>query len=348
MRRLSTVVLFVAALASVAVAAPAETDRWVVRVYYEDLRDTAAALQRFDLWEYNNFEERYLLVLIDPEEYPALEALGFRLKRDVERTAAINAPRVIDPLQGAGIPGYPCFRTVEETYATAQQIEAEHPTLASWVDVGDSWEKENGFGGWDMRVLRLTNSAIPGPKPPMFITGSIHAREYAPAELVTRFAEWLVDGYGTDADATWIVDYHEIHLMLMANPDARKHAETGICPGARTPTRAYCSPTSDDPRRRPQSELRVSSGAAAAELEQQPVQPQLYRGTLRQLSEPEVQPPIQDYLLCGASRTRRAELAGRRPRPTTRPGSTSTSTAPSRLVIWPWGFGGDRAELRRS
>ena len=55
MRRLSTAVLSLAALASllaaVAVAAPAHTDRWVVRVYYEDLRDAAAALQRFDLWE---------------------------------------------------------------------------------------------------------------------------------------------------------------------------------------------------------------------------------------------------------------------------------------------------------
>ena len=35
---------------------------------------------RFDLWEYNNVEERYLLVMIDPEEYPALEALGFRVE----------------------------------------------------------------------------------------------------------------------------------------------------------------------------------------------------------------------------------------------------------------------------
>ncbi len=77
--------------------------------------------------------------------------------------------------------------------------------------------------GYDMMVLRLTNSAITGDKPKLFITASLHAREYA--RSATRFAEHLVNGYGIDADATWILDHHEIHLMLQANPDGRKEAE---------------------------------------------------------------------------------------------------------------------------
>ena len=40
----------------------------------------------------------------------------------------------------------------------------------------------------------------------MVVFGSIHAREYTPAELLTRMAEWLVSGYGTDPEATWLVD----------------------------------------------------------------------------------------------------------------------------------------------
>ena len=71
---------------------------------------------------------------------------------------------------------------------------------------------------------------------------AIHAREYATAELITRFAEYLVENYGTDPDITWLLDYNEIHLLLQANPDGRKHAETGIY-GARTPTN-YCAPIS--------------------------------------------------------------------------------------------------------
>ncbi len=60
------------------------------------------------------------------------------------------------------------------------------------------------------------------------MSSGVHAREYANAELVTRFAEWLLTSYGNNADATWLIDHHEIHLMLQANPDGRKQAETGL------------------------------------------------------------------------------------------------------------------------
>ncbi len=55
---------------------------------------------------------------------------------------------------------------------------------------------------------------------------SIHAREYAPAELATRFAEYLLHAYNTDPEVTWLLDYQEIHLLLQANPDGRQLAET--------------------------------------------------------------------------------------------------------------------------
>ncbi len=52
-------------------------------------------------------------------------------------------------------------------------------------------------------------------------------REYATAELATRFAEQLVAGYNVDPDITWLLDYTEIHILAHANPDGRKMAETG-------------------------------------------------------------------------------------------------------------------------
>ena len=55
-----------------------------------------------------------------------------------------------------------------------------------------------------------------------------HAREYTTAELVTRFAEWLANGYGTDAEATWLLDNFRFHFLLQSNPDGRKRAESGI------------------------------------------------------------------------------------------------------------------------
>ena len=38
----------------------------------------------------------------------------------------------------------------------------------------------------------------------------------------------LVNGYGTDQEATWLLDNFRFHLVLQANPDGREKAETGL------------------------------------------------------------------------------------------------------------------------
>ncbi|MDZ4356267.1 MAG: M14 family zinc carboxypeptidase, partial [Variovorax sp.] len=88
--------------------------------------------------------------------------------------------------------------------------------------------------------------------PRMVTTSSIHAREYTPAEISTRFAEWLIKNYGTDPTATWLLNNNEFHLILHANPDGRKLAEQAVEIGFWSGWRknvnfvdAYCK-TSDD------------------------------------------------------------------------------------------------------
>jgi hypothetical protein len=130
-----------------------------------------------------------------------------------------------------GIPGYACYRTVEETSGTIDLIARDHPSLASVSTIGQSWERVHLGTGYDLRVLKLTNSATDATvpdKPNMVLVGAIHAREYTTAELLTRFAEWLADGYGIDDDATWLLDNFRFHFILQANPDGRKKAESGL------------------------------------------------------------------------------------------------------------------------
>jgi hypothetical protein len=92
-------------------------------------------------------------------------------------------------------------------------------------------------------VLRLTNQAIGGDKPVLWVEGSIHPRELVTAETVTRFGEHLLANYNVDPDITWVLDHHEVHLLLVTNPDGRKHAETGQSWRKNT-NENYCSPTS--------------------------------------------------------------------------------------------------------
>jgi carboxypeptidase T len=195
----------------------------------------------------SNYAGGYLVFELDADDMTKLRQFGFRFERANEfiqrrnqvltqlqslaasRAASTGATTLAVPdATIQSIPSYACYETVEETFTTAQGFVSSKPELASWIDVGDSWLKTQGAGGYDIRVLKLTNSAVTGTKPKLFINSAIHAREYTTAPLVLEFARWLVNGYGTNADATWILDHHEVHLMLHANPDGRKRAESGL------------------------------------------------------------------------------------------------------------------------
>lgn len=200
----------------------------VARVFFADQEDLNELAREIDIWEVNH-AQGYLVAPLSPERYAALQQAGYRIEVDQAQTALLDRP--LRPLSGqtSGIPGYPCYRTVEETYADLAQLAVDHPDLASWIDIGASWDKATSGGpsGYDLHVLLLANRATPDPKPKFFLMGAIHARELATAELAARFAEHLVAGYGVDPDVTWLLDHTEIHVLPIANPDGRKWAEGG-------------------------------------------------------------------------------------------------------------------------
>ncbi|MEK6195031.1 MAG: M14 family zinc carboxypeptidase, partial [Deltaproteobacteria bacterium] len=182
-----------------------------------------------DIWEVNH-EEGYVVAYLTSTEYQELISMGFTVVIDQERTSHIRNNLQLSPDQTGGIPGFPCYRTVEETHTSLEDLAASPPGLAAWMDSGDSWEKwfSGEIRGYDLHTLVLTNTSTPGPKPRLYIMAAIHAREYATAELAFRFAEYLVEKYDQDADITWLLDYYEVHITPIANPDGRKIAEGGI------------------------------------------------------------------------------------------------------------------------
>jgi hypothetical protein len=228
-----------------------EFKRWVVYVPYSDISQLKLIQKKFD--HLNHYPEKKLIGLeISQSELEWFNAHKFQVKIDTQKTQLLNKSLTItrnfknNNSEGTGgIPGFSCYRTVEETTSTAESLVANYPTLATWSDIGDSWEKtQNSLQGYDINVLTITNSAISATKPPLFITAGVHAREYTNSELVTRFAEKLLTQYGIDPDITWLIDYHSIHLVLSANPDGRKMAETGLSWRKNT-NNLFCPNTND-------------------------------------------------------------------------------------------------------
>jgi carboxypeptidase T len=313
-------------------AVPSGEGPWVVRAYYADRQMLNTLAARMEPWEVHP-DQGYLVVAVDREGYEWLLAQGFRVEVDEEQTTRLNLPNLPLPGQVSGIPGYPCYRTVEETYAAAAAIAAAHPNLATWTDIGDSWEKvtPGGNPGYDLMVLRLTNSAIAGPKPKLFIMAAIHAREYATAELVTRFAEYLVSHYGTDPDVTWLLDHHEIHFLLHANPDGRKIAEGGSSWRKNTDNDDGCIYSSywgTDLNRNYPFRWGCCGGSSPDPCDE------TYRGPAA-ASEPETQ-AVLNYVRAQFPDQRADPLDAAAP--ITATGIFLDIHSYSELVLWPWGF----------
>ena len=314
-----------------------ETEFVVVRAYFDDPSILDAVTARNEPWEIDR-EAGYIVLSATPLEFEWLESLGFRLEVDEKLTTLYSTPNERSPGQTNGIPGYSCYRTVEETFADVEAIVLENPNLAAWIDVGDSWEKAtpSGLPGYDIMVLRLTNESIAGPKPKLLISTGVHAREYTPPELNMRFAEFLIDNYDVDADVTWLLDYHEIHLLPFTNPDGRKHAETGVSWRKNT-NENYCSPTSSnrgaDLNRNFEFQWGSWGGSSGSECDS------TYRGPAPG-SEPETQ-ALQNYGRSIFPDQRDDPLTSAAP--ITATGVYLDIHSSGDLVLWPWGFTNDVA-----
>ena len=131
---------------------------------------------QLDIWEVNH-AEGYLVAMLSSERYDQLSQAGYTLEIDQAKTDQVNQPLV--PLPGQGpdqIPGYPCYRTVEENYLDMEEMETNYPGLVDLTDIGDSWDKVTGGGpaGYDMLMLRLTNESLPVQIRPFLLDG-LHA-----------------------------------------------------------------------------------------------------------------------------------------------------------------------------
>jgi hypothetical protein len=307
------------------------------RAYFPDLATGRKAAITFHAQLIESAWQRGHLVLeLEPADIATLQRFGFRVEAAPDMVERRN--RFLDAFDAvkAGsvgaqtIPGFPCYETVEETFAAAAGLAAAKPQFATWLDIGDSWTKTQGAGGYDLKVLKLTNSAVAGTKPKLFVNAAIHAREYTTAPLVLAFARHLLDGHGVDADATWILDHHEVHLLLQTNPDGRKKAEAGLSWRKNTNS-DYCTgnATGADLNRNFSFSWNGTGGSGSSG---NPCS-ETYRGPMP-ASEPEVQ-AIEGYL--------RSIFPDRRG-----PGKNDAAPADtaglhldihsySELVLWPWG-----------
>ncbi|MCI0395327.1 MAG: hypothetical protein L0332_12370 [Chloroflexi bacterium] len=309
----------------------------VARVYYQEIADIER-LAEYDVWEYNNLREKYVLVALNEEQYQELVEAGWRLEIDVAATEEMHNVDLLRTFNGG-------YRTSDELYAELATINAANPGLTEIIDYGDSYCKGIGgcttpaghsLPGYDLRAMRVTNEAIGGDKPVFVLMANIHAREITTPELAMRFLDWLIDGYGVNADATWLVDWHEIYIVPTANPDGHWIVELGPYYQRKNANRSngcsnYWPPTSStqygiDLNRNHTFEWNTGGSSSDPCT-------QTYRGPSAG-SEPEVA-QLQNFVLTLIPDQRGPNKTDPAPDNTT--GIFITLHSYGELVLWPWG-----------
>lgn len=205
----------------------ADSHPLIYRVGVRDAADVAYLTGTYDVIEARGVD--YLLIVGDDAVADALRQRGYTVAVDHELSH--NLP-------GAGASPqayYNGYRTVGEHYQHMDAIVVAHPDLAVVHDYGDTWRKtQNQASGYDLRVICITKLR-PGDceldpetdKPRFFLMAAIHARELTTSELAYRWLDYLVESYNNDPDITALVDYNELWIVPVINPDGRAVVESG-------------------------------------------------------------------------------------------------------------------------
>jgi hypothetical protein len=93
---------------------------------------------------------------------------------------------------------------------------AAHPGIAELHVIGQTVQ------GRDITAVRVTadpGRVRPGKRPTTVYLGAQHAREWITPEMVRRLLAHFLDGYGSDARITDIVDNNELWFIPVGNPD---------------------------------------------------------------------------------------------------------------------------------
>lgn len=287
--------------------------------HLEDLTNTQTGLARDIAWE----EDKTQAIL---NELASVE--GEEESRQLQEEQSFDT-----------IAGRKCYKNLQGSFDWMQAMVDRASTipnlLVERIDIGDSYLKSvNPNEGHDIFVLKVTGEKAQAQnKGIMLMISGLHAREYTPPELVSRWIEEQVDGYGKNASITVLLDHTEIYAILQANPDGRELAETDRPLYQRKNQRPSpgCSPGDQgvDLNRNFPFQWGLNSGSSGN------ICSPIYRGT-EPASEPEVQ-AIVDFSKSIFPEDQRKDVYDE-PYPDTVKGVFLDIHSWSEVLVWPWSY----------
>jgi hypothetical protein len=201
--------------AAVAAAPPPEPHHALVKVQLDSPAQIRELVKRhLDVVRGETPLEPY--VVARPGDFAILNQTGLRwqiVHADLETFYADRA-RAEGHLDDMG--GY---KTYSEIAAELDSMHVHYPSLTTAkFSVGTTGE---GRALWCLKIS--DNPEVDEDEPELLYNGLIHAREPAGMEIVIYFMNYLLSHYGTDSEATDLVNTREFFFIPCMNPDGYEY-----------------------------------------------------------------------------------------------------------------------------
>jgi len=98
-------------------------------------------------------------------------------------------------------------------------LAAEFPSMAAMSTIGNTYE------GRPIKIMTISTKPGSG-KPALWYDGGLHAREWVTVSTVTYLADTLLRGYGSNSDATNLLDKFDIIICPILNVDGYEYTWT--------------------------------------------------------------------------------------------------------------------------
>ncbi|HYW68666.1 MAG TPA: M14 family zinc carboxypeptidase [bacterium] len=114
------------------------------------------------------------------------------------------------------------FHNFTEMVAALDALHAAYPSITTdKISLGTTEE------GRDLWVMKISdNPDIDEAEPEVLLDGMHHAREPIAMECILHYMTWLCENYGTDPEATYLVDNREVWCFPIVNPDGYVYNES--------------------------------------------------------------------------------------------------------------------------
>lgn len=206
-----------------------------VRIHLKSVQDTER-LQRLgiDLDHAHGKRHVFVVTFLQPHEIKRVMTNGFACDILIadwdEHYAArkkfspkeLKALQARSPVTGFKLGSMGGFLTFAEVVAELDSMRRRYPHLISQkTSLGKTIENR------DIWMVKISSSPdAPRDKPEVFYNALIHAREPESMMVLMYFMFYLLERYGSDPEATYLLDNRELYFVPVVNPDGYVYNQT--------------------------------------------------------------------------------------------------------------------------